>query len=232
MKFRLVEDYEDTKEFEENELLDEEVDDIDEYFYNHHDGDEEDIDEDFKVGDKVMVNHSGRKGYVEKKRRTLYDVDLLADRHHRRESDVFFERELSLTEGAEDTDIVVTDEDELEGPQTDKETGISNLIISLINDEWRTINEYNDFIVNAKAQGVTDCIPVINDIVEEEHKHIGQLQAILKTISNVTDAIDLGMVEGEQQLGDVETTVVVDDADDDVSGLDIIADATANYFKG
>lgn len=226
MKFRLLESYEDTEEFIDNELLDEDIneeDDLDEYFYNHLN--EDDLEEAFNVGDKVKVNRTGRKGVVSKKRKTLYDVKLDADRVHKPEQDVFYDHELSLTEGADiDTDITVTAEEDLTGPVTDKDNGISNLLIALINDEWNAISQYNDFIVNAKAQGYTDTESIINDIITEEHKHIGQLQSILKTISTATDAIDTGIVEGEQQMLD-------DDADDDVAGLDVIADATANYFN-
>ena len=64
--------------------------------------------------------------------------------------------------------------DSKETPNPGNDTGVSNLIIHAINGEWDTIAEYNSLISNLGNN--PDMIPVIQDIVAEENKHIGQLQ--------------------------------------------------------
>ena len=67
--------------------------------------------------------------------------------------------------------------DSKETPNPGNDTGVSNLIIHAINGEWDTIAEYNALISNLGNN--PDMIPVIQDVVVEENKHIGQLQQIL-----------------------------------------------------
>lgn len=85
-----------------------------------------------------------------------------------------------------------------ETPDPGMDTGISNLIIKAINDEWNTIAEYNNLIANLGSN--PDMIPVIQDIVAEENTHIGQLQEILLQISPNVQNIEKGELEGIKQL--------------------------------
>ena len=94
----------------------------------------------------------------------------------------------------------------LAGPETPSETGISNMLISAINGEWDTINLYNSIVETLRTEAedtnndYSDMINVINDILSEENKHIGQLQECLKKVSPNTQEIANGETEGAQQL--------------------------------
>lgn len=94
----------------------------------------------------------------------------------------------------------------LTGPETSSETGISNMLITAINGEWDTINLYNSIVETLRAEAedtnndYSDMINVINDILSEENKHIGQLQECLKKISPNTQDIEKGSEEGLMQL--------------------------------
>ncbi len=104
-----------------------------------------------------------------------------------------------------------------ETPQTAADTGLANMLIHAINGEWETISEYNDILMVIKNNGNDDMIPVVEDILSEENKHVGQLQKILKTISgNVED-----ITEGEQEASEQMSDMTVDDDFGPNSGFDI-----------
>lgn len=113
-------------------------------------------------------------------------------------------------------------------PQTEETVGLSNMIIKEINGEWETISNYNDLISLMRAEGQDDMINVISDIIDEEHKHVGQLQKCLQLISPNVSEIDSGETEAIGQL-DVNDNLYADDScldcvDDDFgpnSGFDI-----------
>lgn len=86
----------------------------------------------------------------------------------------------------------------LETPTPGIDTGISNSIISAINDEWQTILNYNNLIAN--LTDYPDMICVIQDIVAEENTHIGQLQEMLRQLSPNVENISKGEIEGAEQL--------------------------------
>ena len=85
-------------------------------------------------------------------------------------------------------------------PAQGPELGISDLLISAINDEWNTISMYNNMIAQIDAEKYLDMIPVIQDIVAEENVHVGQLQKLLETISSNTQEIEKGELEADEQL--------------------------------
>ena len=93
------------------------------------------------------------------------------------------------------------------GPEVGPETGIAGEIIKNINDEWTTIKNYNDLIANMTQYGFDYMIPTIQDILNEEHLHIGQLQELLKTISPNTDSIASGEVEAYDDLAEEDDLV-------------------------
>lgn len=88
-------------------------------------------------------------------------------------------------------------------PEIGPEMGLSSLIISAINGEWNTIDEYNQLVAIAEQEGYQDIVNVINDINAEENTHIGQLQQLLKTLSSNTDKIGEGEQEAEEQLNEI-----------------------------
>lgn len=118
---------------------------------------------------------------------------------------------------------------EQETPQTANDTGLANMLIHAINGEWETISEYNDILTVIKNNNQSDMIPVIEDILSEENKHVGQLQKILETISGNVADISEGEQEASEQMWDnkVESSMDMSHAyvpDDDFgpnSGFDI-----------
>ena len=99
-------------------------------------------------------------------------------------------------------DGVPSDESMMAAPETKEDLGVSGTIIDAINDEWSTINKYNGIIAVLRDLGsdYDSMIKVVEDIVAEENKHVGQLQAMLKQISPNASLIDKGEQEGNSQL--------------------------------
>ena len=130
---------------------------------------------------------------------------------HKRLSDfqglkkIYEERHKKLTE---DVEVEIDAEKESTEPVTNAdptpemgpELGISDILISAINDEWNTISMYNNMIAQIDAEKYLDMIPVIQDIVAEENVHVGQLQKLLETISSNTQEIEKGELEADEQL--------------------------------
>jgi rubrerythrin len=90
----------------------------------------------------------------------------------------------------------------LNGPTEGPQFGLTELINTAMQNELETVNEYNTLALNARSEGFEDIANVIDEINTEENKHIGQLQELLKTISPNAQAIEVGTVEGEQQLSE------------------------------
>ena len=86
------------------------------------------------------------------------------------------------------------------GPSVGTDTTIADMLITAINDEWETIKYYNSVISALHQAGQDEMIPVIEDINNEEHKHVGQLQECLKQISPNTKSISDGETEGSKQI--------------------------------
>jgi len=108
----------------------------------------------------------------------------------------------------EDVTDVVTDT--LAGPTEGPESGLASLLNTAVQDEFKTIQMYNDIAVSARAEGFEDIATVVDEINTEENKHVGQLQELLKTVSPNAKAIDTGEIEGQQQIGGV-TDIVEED---------------------
>lgn len=99
--------------------------------------------------------------------------------------------------------IEVTEDDIVpSGPVTFEDSGITDLLLSLITDENEAIQGYNSFIATINGMGHDDFIPVINDIVNEEMNHIGMLQKLLQKVSPNASSIDQGKEEAEDLLDD------------------------------
>lgn len=102
-------------------------------------------------------------------------------------------------------DTINDEENAFEGPGTGINNGISDLLLSLINEENNTIRDYNNFIVNLDSH--PEFIPVIEDITNEEMKHVGQLQTLLSKISPNVEEIENGKEEAEEQLNESMSSV-------------------------
>ena len=112
----------------------------------------------------------------------------------------------SLTEDV-DTEIKASPE---EGPKF----GLSSLLNNAIQEEFKTIDTYNSLAVTARDEGFEDIAVVVDEINTEENKHVGQLQALLKTIAPNAAAIDEGDIEAGKQLNVTES---FDDEDFDLA---------------
>lgn len=92
-----------------------------------------------------------------------------------------------------------------EGPKEGSDTGVADLIISAIHDEWTAIQRYNSLIATLRAEVSNNTeyegfISVFEEINNEENKHVGQLQEMLKHISPNANSIAEGEAEGASQL--------------------------------
>ena len=97
----------------------------------------------------------------------------------------------------------------LNGPETPEDRGLTEVILSLINDENDTIKSYNSFI--ASLENYSEFIPVINDIINEEMNHVGMLQTLLQRVSPNTENIESGRAEADKILNtDIDSIEVVD----------------------
>lgn len=121
---------------------------------------------------------------------------------------------------SEDFDVMEYDDmfsDELDTPQPGANSGVAQIIIDLINDEWEAITGYNTAIehlrvmmeegsISKQAQGVVD---VLRDIANEENLHVGQLQEALQIFSPNARYIDKGKEESKEQLGAIDATSMI-----------------------
>lgn len=88
------------------------------------------------------------------------------------------------------------------GPEVGAESGLASLLITAINNEWETVEEYNTLAIMARENGYEDLARLIDDINNEENNHIGMLQAALKTISPNTTSIEGGEEEASEYVDD------------------------------
>lgn len=134
------------------------------------------------------------------------------------------------------------------------DTGIAGLLNTAIVDEWKTIDLYNSFIATfddlAKAESLSEekkaqLSNIINDILHEELKHVGQLQTALEVVNQPIENIAKGAEEGKEQVAEVkapveepkveiekEPTIInvdeVDTIDEDLDSDSV--DTLVNYF--
>lgn len=79
-----------------------------------------------------------------------------------------------------------------------------NQLITLINGEWDTIQDYNELINNLIASAnekYLELVPIIEGIIKDEHNHIGNLHVALTKLNPESDLeIDKGGEEAEDIL--------------------------------
>lgn len=82
-------------------------------------------------------------------------------------------------------------------------SGISSWINNLIKDEWEAVDGYKMTLMQLEnlenKDSYENIMNNLNDILEEEMVHIGQLQAVLKDVEPAADFIDTGKVEAEEE---------------------------------
>lgn len=95
----------------------------------------------------------------------------------------------------------------------EKDFLLSNLINSLVKDEWTAVNAYESAIATLTDTGNLDVIAILEDIRDEEYVHIGQLESCLSLLKgDPTEHIEDGSEEGFEQLELPEE----DDEEDDI----------------
>lgn len=97
-------------------------------------------------------------------------------------------------------DTITGEAPDKESPKNEVDTGISNLLIDAIKDEFETIKLYNSIIEQIRIEDREDIISILQDIVNEENVHVGQLQKALELYSPNADSIEHGSQEAEEQM--------------------------------
>ena len=96
----------------------------------------------------------------------------------------------------------VTEKDLSSEDKTVEQNAYTNLLIDALNEEWATVQHYQEIINQLQEHDeYKDLIVVIEDIIKDEKNHVGNLQLIIDTISGktLTDIKD-GEKEAVDQL--------------------------------
>ena len=92
-------------------------------------------------------------------------------------------------------------------PNEEKNIGLATLINGLIEDEIQAVDGYKSAIVTFETEGRGEFTDVFRDIMDEENRHIGQLQEVLNVLSPGTqENIDDGQTEAQGQISGEEAT--------------------------
>ena len=78
--------------------------------------------------------------------------------------------------------------------------GMLGLVNNLIISEYDAIDQYNAAIATAEQEESLEIIPILKDIIAEEHVHVGQLQAAAKLFDTAAKDVEKGDKEAERQL--------------------------------
>lgn len=98
--------------------------------------------------------------------------------------------------------------------ESTENNGLSTILNMLIKDEFDAIQQYNDAIVNFEAEGRTDLVQVLQDILNEENLHVGQLEVLLEQVNGAANSIDQGKAEAETQLATEGGEIVEEDPEE------------------
>ena len=165
-----------------------------------------------KVGDKVFVTVNKKNGRVKKIIGDYITVETDNGVDPIRIDTYYADEVKKLDESiTEDVDIAIE-----EGPKEGPEFGLSSLLNEAIQEELKTIDNYNSLAITARSEGYEEIAALIDEINTEENKHIGQLQEALKSLSPNALAIEDGEAEGQEQLSNM--SIYDDDLSDDELG--------------
>lgn len=90
--------------------------------------------------------------------------------------------------------------------ESEEADGLANLISNEINGEFETTNGYRN-LRQVASEVAPDMLPVIDDIMDEENTHVGQLQTLLSMVDDSAENIDAGAEEAEDQLEDEDVEI-------------------------
>ena len=182
----------------------------------------EDLDEDMSKEREQMLNDVAKFLKKEGKDINYFTgfMDLIGKRVYKKDIEYLQKvlNDKSVKESIEieiDPEVKETETEEIPAaPQTPLKVTIANTLNTLIRDEWEAIEGYNDALSTLRAMNgvedengepVPDCegiVKVIEDIVNEENLHVGQLQKALELVSPNAESIKTGDEEAEKQLTD------------------------------
>lgn len=132
-------------------------------------------------------------------------------------------RRFALNEDADQTiaaDDIHDDDGKLE------DLGVSQILSSLVQDEWQAIDAYKSAIATLTALGGHEAeIGVLEDIVAEEMAHVGQIEACAAGSAPEASEIESGKAEAEAQMAGGESP-----ADESLrEALDAPSDGVSHY---
>ena len=164
--------------------------------------DDEDLDEDIDDKEK-KYSISGKDTSAQDFYKTVSNDNLSDDEINKIENGEEVKRGgKSYSIKNEDLEVADITEESVPPMPEGTDSTISNMLIELINGEWNTIADYNNFVNACKQSGNTDLVSIIEDITNEEANHVGMLQTALKTLSPNTETIEDGQEEAEKDLQD------------------------------
>lgn len=164
--------------------------------------DDEDLDEDIDNKEK-KYSISGKDTSAQDFYKTVSNDNLSDDEINKIENGEEVKRGgKSYSIKNEDLEVADITEESVPPMPEGTDSTISNMLIELINGEWNTIADYNNFVNACKQSGNTDLVSIIEDITNEEANHVGMLQTALKTLSPNTETIEDGQEEAEKDLQD------------------------------
>lgn len=87
---------------------------------------------------------------------------------------------------------------------TDKRTNpaVADMIISTINGKYEHIRELNSIVTTLEECKRDEFVPILKDMLEQEHNMIGQLQEIVKVVSPEAEEVEVGKEEVEDSLNE------------------------------
>lgn len=91
---------------------------------------------------------------------------------------------IKLNESISDVKLNIEPIENVEqGPTTEYDTDISTLLIGLINSKWNFVSELNNDLISLKDKNNAQVSNTIENMRNDEIKHIGELQNVLKLYS-------------------------------------------------
>lgn len=90
--------------------------------------------------------------------------------------------------------------EDLEGPETEEEVGVAHLLLDAISCTTEMIAMYNDLLANTDDEKIKD---IVNQIAEDNNKHMGMLQSALEVVSPVAEVIDDGQEIADNIIDEV-----------------------------
>lgn len=87
---------------------------------------------------------------------------------------------------------------------TDNKTNpaVADMMISAINAKYDHIRDLNSIVTTLEECGRSEYVDIIKEMLEDEHRMIGQLQEIVKEVSPEANEVEVGKEEVEDSLNE------------------------------